>query len=335
MNISIDGGALCADQNHRYGNYRFSYDFLTALSRYDTDNKYKIYTFCENRIRSETAQFEYKHITPSSGFMPYRVGVEEFMFGGQVFLALNQAIPTYTKGKIITFSHGLSYYFYPKLYPDIYKTLTNQLGEMIKRSDIIVVSSQKVKSEMKLVAPNFDRVVVLPFGVPPEMQSINEIRVKEKYFLYVGMDHPIKQIDKLVEMFLSARERSGNKEWQLKLVGVGTEYKDINSAIQVVSNATHSELIKIYQKASCLLTASLYESFNYPVLEALLCHTPVIGLESAIIPEMKDYVSVAKKVTEFENLLVGAMRGDAVPRKKLNKQDFSWENYVKKLIELY
>ena len=52
--------------------------------------------------------------------------------------------------------------------------------------------------------------------------------------------------------------------------------------------------------ATALLTASHYESFNFPVLEALSQGCPVIGLKSAIIPEFKPYVNLA---TILMNLL--------------------------------
>lgn len=334
MNISVDGGALCADSDKKYGNYRFSSEILGALSKCDKENNYKIYTFCDEVIGKNNTNFQYKKIIPSTGFMPYRVGVEEFMFGGDIFLSLNQAIPSYTRGKVIAFSHGLAFHYFWKLYPDSYKFLYHQLEEMIKRADIIVVSSKKVKKEFKEIAPNFNNIVVIPFGIS-DVQTQNPELGTQNFFLYVGMDHPIKQIDEIINSFLSVKKNLGGNDWKLVLVGVSEKYQEVENEIKVIPFAKPDELIKLYQNASYLVTASLYESFNFPVVEALSHGTSVIGLRSAIIPEFEKYVNVALDLDEFENLMTRAMKKDLPPQQEINIQDFSWDNYCKKLIALY
>ncbi|MDO9028782.1 MAG: glycosyltransferase, partial [Candidatus Roizmanbacteria bacterium] len=102
------------------------------------------------------------------------------------------------------------------------------------------------------------------------------------------------------------------------------------------------KLKKLYQKATALLTSSYYESFNFPVLEALSQKFPVIGLTSAIIPEFETYVNLANNVEEFVEKMkkitkkpnVQSINLPAGRQGQLYKK-FNWKNYVKNLVKLY
>ena len=119
MKISVDGGALNQKNNRHFGTSVFSENLVAALKKYDKNNKYFIYTF--------------DNLKPKLFWLKGRVSVEEFTRKKDVFLALNQAIPLFTSGKIISFCHGLSYYFCPQYYSkkDVIR-LNEQLKEMIK-----------------------------------------------------------------------------------------------------------------------------------------------------------------------------------------------------------
>ncbi len=89
-----------------------------------------------------------------------------------------------------------------------------------------------------------------------EMPPSNR-ELMNKFFLVVGMDHPIK-----------------NRQ----MLPTG-KYKFI-----FASDVPRIKLRSLYRQALALVTVSVYESFNLPVLEALSQGCPVIGLKSAIIP---------------------------------------------------
>ena len=335
MKVSVDGGSLCASKNRQYGNYRFSYDLLTSLSKFDNHNSYNIYTFCNQLPELNEDRFKFRQLTPSWGFMPYRVGMAEITKKSDIFLALNQSIPIFTKGKVVAFSHGLAFYYFSKLYSEAIAMLNNQLKAMLRKADLIIVSSSKVKKEFNEIAPDFRNVVVIPFGISQDLLTIDKKRQKDKFLMYVGMDHPIKQIDLIVIIFLSAKRKTNRNDWKLLLVGVSKKYENKDLSIFVEPFLECDQLIKLYQKTSGLITSSLYESFNLPVLEALCCGAPVVGLKSAVIPELQKYVIVAKNSEEFESKICLLMTNSLPPKPKINKKLFSWENYVKKLTSLY
>ena len=55
--------------------------------------------------------------------MKARVSLEELVNEKDIFLALNQASPLFTGSRIISFSHGLSFYFYADFYPDSFESM--------------------------------------------------------------------------------------------------------------------------------------------------------------------------------------------------------------------
>ncbi|MGB9883454.1 MAG: glycosyltransferase [Microgenomates group bacterium] len=305
MKISVDYGAV--ESKKYFGTKIFAQNLKEALIRYDNKNTYIFYDF--------------KNVYPKIFWNKIGLSIAELKFQPKIFLALNQAVPLYVNGKIISFFHGLSFYFYPEFYSKSeINRLNSQLKEMVKRSDKIVVSSIRVKKELlKLfLNKNIDKkIFVLPFGVPFDILKNKPKKNKEKIFLFVGGSQPIKNFSFIKNVFKEFQKNHKN-------------YKLIN-----VTNLNRKQLINYYQKATALLTSSFYESFNLPVLEALALGCPVIATSSAIIPELKKYVNIAKDEDEFLKLMFEIPKK---PNKKIIKEikeKFSWENYVKKLIKLY
>lgn len=336
MNISVDAGGLCAKKNQAFGNAVFSSNLIQALARYDKKNTYQLYSFCRLPVYIRKLPMKLRMLLPKIFWMDFRVGFEELTRPKDVFLALNQAMPMVTRSKIISFSHGLSFYYFPHLYKQGYSRLQRQLDRMISKSSHIVVSSQKVKTEMISVYPTINNVHVIPFGIPQDMGKPTVSKKKEKTFLYVGMNHPIKQIDFIVDAFLQFSKISPHSGYSLLLVGPFSHLRDRAKKIQCVSDATRSDLKRLYQSATGYLTASFYESFNLPVLEALSQGCQPIGLSSAIIPELSPYVYIAHNRDTFIENMRRVADGERknIEYRRLNSE-FSWESYVEKLRKLY
>lgn len=313
MKISVDGGALNPNNNQRFGTSVFSENIVTALKLYDKKNQYFVYTF--------------KNLKPKLFWMKGRVSLEEFKQKKDIFLALNQAVPLYASGKIITFCHGLSYYFFPQYYPtkDVIR-LNKQLKEMIKRSNKIIVSSKRIKDELVSMYRYIEtKITVLPFGIPFDMErnikyQKSKIKKPMKYFIFVGNNQPIKNIQFIKEAFRKFRELKEFRNYKL---------------ILVTKDCSRKKLRSLYRNATALLTASHYESFNFPVLEALSQGCPVIGLRSTIIPELETYVNLANNIEEFVEKMKKITRKPCTRSIIQLYKKFNWKNYVENLVKLY
>lgn len=337
MKISIDGGALCSPSYKRFGTYTFTSSILSALSEYDKKNTYYIYSFCNkpSSLVISNNMF-YKVLRPTLLWMNARVSIEQMAAKKDVYLALNQAIPLVVRSKVIGFSHGLSFLFYPRLYGYGALHLKNQLRNLMKRSDAIVVSSAKVRDEMVKYFPDkAERIIVLPFGIPSDFGE-TVYRTRQKFFLFVGTNHPIKNVEFLINSFELFRSKKEFADYELYLVGPFNILKKKYKNISVFTKVPREKLKSLYQTATAYLSASLYESYNLPVLEALSQKCPVIGLDSAIIPEFQKYCYVCENRDEFIEAMNEYARGSKqiIDLESL-RDTFSWKRYVKGLTELY
>ena len=333
IKVSIDGGGLCLSEEDQFGNYTFSKNLITALSQYDKKTRYFLYTFCEKEKDLKLGNnMSFKELLPKLFWSKIRVSVEECFRKKDFYLGLNQSIPMMTFSKVISFSHGLSFHFYRGLYRNFDK-LEDQLESLVKDSDKIVVSSVRVKREMSELFPKIkDRIHVLPFGIPFDMPLTLGKRKRDKYFLHVAMDHPIKNTDFIINAFNRVRKTRKYKDYKLFLIGYKGEIND--PKIKAIPHVTRLELRKLYQKAAALLTASHYESFNFPVLEALSQGTQAIGLREAIIPELRPYTRLADDMEEFVELMKKSATRPVKVKREIAKA-FSWQRYVKELLKLY
>ncbi len=337
MKIAVDGGALCSPSYKRFGTFTFTSSLLTALSKYDTINSYYPYSFC-NKPPSVVLgnNMFYKILKPKFLWTKVRISLEEFTAKSDIYLALNQAIPLYTSGKVIAFSHGLSFLHYPKLYPYGAIQLKNQLQSMVKRADVIVVSSQKVKIDLESRFINRNlKIAVLPFGIPMDFEYAPE-KKRQPYFMFVGSNHPIKQVQFLIDAFADFIQKEEYSHYELHLVGPFNLLKKKAKNVSVFTKLPRSKLQGMYQRASGYLTASLYESYNLPALEALSQGCPVIGLETAVIPEFKEYCEVVDSKDAFIKAMkkIADGKGKEIDNKKL-KEKFSWKTYVQELMRYY
>lgn len=335
MNISADGGGICPASDKKFGNFTFSENLFHALQQYDTSNNYTIYTFPNCDLSQKNSQnITYQSLSPQKGWLKLRVSAAELLNAKDIFLATNQALPWKTIGKIITFSHGLSFLKFPKLYAKDLQRLHSQYKEYIKRSNFIIVSSERVKEEMIEFSPEIaHKIISIPFGIPFKFEEYQE-QSREKFFIFSGMHHPIKNIQFIIDAFNIFKQDSQFKDYKLYLIGIDKTFA--TESICVIPHASHDELRSYFQKATAYLTASYYESFNFPALEALSQECAVIGTVSAIIPEMQEYVHIANNQEEFiTKMKIIALEGSKLIDRKKLFQEFSWEHYVKQLVQLY
>jgi glycosyltransferase involved in cell wall biosynthesis len=164
-----------------------------------------------------------------------------------------------------------------------------------RRADLILTVSEQARRDIvALMRVAADSVVVIPGAAdprfvptPPDPDFLAQLGIRPPYVLYVGglAEHdPRKGVSELIEAFASwssAQERSE----MLVLTGrMGAATSQLRataraSGANVVFTGfvPDAQLPALYSGASCLVTASHYEGFGLPALEALACGTPMAG----------------------------------------------------------
>jgi len=331
MNISVDAGALCT--RSIFGNFVFSANLIKAIAQYDRTNSYTLYTF-EDLPLDLPPSMHTSYLRPKTGWMKFSVSLQELLHKKDIYLALNQALPSFTRSRIISFSHGLSFIYHSDLYTDSYAKMRRQVERMIDHCERIIVSSVKVEDEFLSMFPALKgRVVTMPYGVPYDFLEYEE-KKREKYFMFCGMGHPIKRVSALLKVFDQYTRHGEFADYKLYLVGPFTHVA--SDKIIVFDKIGRGKLRELYRRATGYISMSLYESFNLPVLEALSQECPVIGTPGAIIPEMEDLVSIVQDEEALLAQMVRTARGEAnYESANVIRSRFKWQNYVEHLVSLY
>lgn len=339
MRISLDAGGLCVPSQKRFGTYTFTRNIIEAFAMYDPPNEYTAYSFCKRPAGLvDFKNVQFRRLLPKTAWMAVRVSMEEILRRNDIFFGLSQAIPWMTPARVFAFIHGLSFFYYQDLYRDSYDTLKHQLMYAVTRAETIFVSSSKVKREIEDVFKH-GNIIVIPMGIPFDMRTKSKekkVNSKKPYFMFVGMNRPIKQVDFLVNAFRIFKESKAYADFELILVGDFKEFENRSIKIRSIEIRNREELRQLYSASSGYLTCSSYESFNFPVLEALSQGTSVVAKKTAVIPEMRPYVYEAEHAEAFvEHMKILAQEnGKKVPVEEIESK-FDWKKTVEIITKQY
>lgn len=171
----------------------------------------------------------------------------------------------------------------------------------IRRAAAIIAVSESTKRDLvehlglsperiRVVAPGIDRRRFAP---------VAPARLPYPYLLFVGSEHPRKNLPALLEAFAALKREPRYREVKLVKAGAagGTEAPfrprtlaalaahGLQDEVKLAGHVSHERLIALYSGAQCLLQPSLYEGFGLPPLEAMACGCPVVVSDRGALPE--------------------------------------------------
>ena len=168
------------------------------------------------------------------------------------------------------------------------------IGRSVRDARSIIAVSDYTASELRNAygTAAFKKTTVIPEGVDPSFRKITpeecapvlrRYGLESGFFLYVGNAKQHKN----VQMLIDAHAKS-DSQTPLLLVTGGSETGNLrlSSAVKMISNVPHTDLPALYSSARAFVTASLYEGFCLPILEARACGCPVIASALTAIPEV-------------------------------------------------
>lgn len=172
--------------------------------------------------------------------------------------------------------------------------LSRLLLRGLRHARVVFHSTLSVREDILrhgLVPPA--RLVQAPLGIAAEFLLPVEPYVPERrYLLHVGSCTPRKNIELLLRVFASARQRVPG----LTLLQVGGPFSDGHRAyieqnqlgphIEQRKGISRQELASLYAGAAAVVVPSLAEGFGIPVVEALACGAPVIASDIPVLREV-------------------------------------------------
>jgi glycosyltransferase involved in cell wall biosynthesis len=162
-----------------------------------------------------------------------------------------------------------------------------------RRADRLIAVSKSTADDLaRFYNVPGGRISVVHSGIDPRMRPQDPSKVEEvlgrlgiggAYFLYVGRNHPRKNLAMLRRAFDEARRRGLDAE--LVLAGPGHEQGSAG-AVRMLPYVPPDDLPALYAGAVALTLPSRFEGFGFPALEAMRCGTAVIGSTAGALPEI-------------------------------------------------
>lgn len=228
---------------------------------------------------------------------------------------------------------------------------------------VVTISDFIVEDIVEYWGIPVEKISVVQNGVDEfwfQMQSAEELdavklkfHIDKPYILFVGTFQPRKNIDRIIDAYISLPEQY-KRENTLVLVGKdGWGCEVLKSRIDElingggcirIKNATDSEVRCLYQAATVFLFPSLYEGFGLPVLEAFASRVPVITSNNTALEEVAGDAAFPVNpfsIDDIADKLQYALDLDTVSRSKIIEKGierakmYSWENMASQLYGIY
>lgn len=146
------------------------------------------------------------------------------------------------------------------------KTSINYFFPEIKKDILVVHSPEKVS---------------LPNGEIENKELDQLIQSQKKYFLILGADRPLKNVDFTLFVF----EKFSQVYPEYLLVTIGKNYKQFSNHIGL-PYLSSSDLENVIKNSYCLIYATLFEGYGYPPVEAMKYGKPIVVSNVCSMPEI-------------------------------------------------
>lgn len=221
-----------------------------------------------------------------------------------IYHGLSHEIPLNSKKlkcKTVVTIHDTIFKVNPELYSPIDRWIYDRKWKYsCRNADLIVAVSQHTRDDIiEFYQADPERITVIPppvdFNAEISAAKLQEVQssfdLPTGFLLFVSSITERKNLAGLLEALhmIPSDERpplvivgTGNQESLLKQYVIDHE---LSKDVYWVGHVDNTELPAFYHLASALVYPSFYEGFGLPIVEALLCKTPVITSKTSSMPE--------------------------------------------------
>jgi glycosyltransferase involved in cell wall biosynthesis len=365
MRIAINTLAM-KSKLHGVGNY--IKNLVWSLSSRDSKNEYLLFVSKENigHVQGLPANFE---IVLAPGNPSKKILWEQFILPGKLkkysvdlYHGPSFSMPFVKTCLQVVTIHDASFNLTPEHHPMYRRHYYRATVPGVMRNvDAVISVSQRAKSDLlKLVSVTPQKISVVPLGVDPRFHSVknenkllslrNKYDLPRPFILFVGMIEPRKNIELLVDAYLS-----GNCSDRFDLVLAGSLGWDHSQLLQKITASAKKHCIRLpgyiedadlpalYSAAEVFVYPSIYEGFGLPILESMACGTPVITSSVSSLPEVAgnaallvDPRNLADLAWALQKVLAEKSLRDELTARGLQRAAiFTWDLTAQKTLSVY
>jgi glycosyltransferase involved in cell wall biosynthesis len=200
---------------------------------------------------------------------------------------------------------------------------------------VLAVSEFTKREVAELAGVPEERIDVAYNAASPEVWSPDGPRADGDYVLAVGTLEPRKNLSRLVEATASLG-------LELRIAGAAG-WGDVQvdaPHVRWLGRPSDEELATQLRGALCLAYPSLWEGFGIPVLEAMLCGTPVVTSAASAMEEVAGGAAELVDPRDVESIAAGIERALGRPEELRaagleRARRFSWEATAAATVDAY
>ncbi len=285
------------------------------------------------------------------------------IIAGSIYHEPNFVFLPHNGPKVLTV-HDISMFSCPEFLPKgRAKFLQHHMRRGMQEANALIVSCQFIKNEtMQLLNISEDKIHIVSPGAQENFKPRLECEVKpslekfsliyKQFLLCVATLEPRKNLVRLIKAYQTLPHEL-QKKYPLVLVGnKGWLYEELLALINAQQDSTivllryvdEQVLFHLYSAAKAFVYPSLYEGFGLPVLEAMQSGLPVITSNVSSLPEvcgdagiLVDPLDESAIAAAIQKLLTADddIYAEYVQRSIMQAKKFSWDNFAKKLYDVY
>lgn len=270
--------------------------------------------------------------------------------GAEVFFSPHYAAPLHARAPLVAMVQDLIHITHPpRAGTGLF--MRAALAGLRRRAGYVVAPSRHTKVQLQTLhgfSPH--RVLTAAYGpglagTRPSRTPTTE-NLPARYLLAVGIHKPHKNWPFLLER-VGRMARMGKLALPLLAAGVAPEderplreeAKRHGAELLLLPRVSDAEMMRVHERAECLLFPSLVEGFGLPILEAMAAGTPVIVAD---LPPMNEIAQGAAVMFDPDNaesfdralamvLAERDLRREMSEKGKARAAQFSWERFGREL----